>query len=306
LRAPVKEIPPRLSVQIRTFYHHLWVSHKGTEEERTLARVSLPLRQDLGMQLHGTLLLRSQLFNGLSTEFVTCVAAKLRQRYLSRREIVVCAGDVCHSLFLVKHGELELVDAHDAQLLVIATGSLFGESNVLHTHPRAQLLTLRAVCERNEVYSLVSHDMQDVLCKFPLDSKRFHEHNVATLLEQAKRFDRAMAQLVEHRAAGGAAGGDAASAAASSVASAAAAKSALSRGVQKKAWVEHPESPCRLRWSLVLVLGFLVYAFSVPAMLAFTRDAESSAMDAGRFQAFYTALAFNYVVDLVFLVELYR
>ena len=149
--------------------------------DATLSCLPMAMQQEVRWALHEDLLSKVHLFRNLPVPpvvFLRAVAMVLRQELCLAGDIVIEAGDVGRSMYLLHRGEMEVLDAagtevgggatHGGRAKAIALlreGAFFGELAIIVPHLRRQN-TIRAR-SRCEYFSLAREDLEKVYEDFP-------------------------------------------------------------------------------------------------------------------------------------------
>ena len=102
-------LPKDLIYRVSRYYDYIWMNQKqgmGSNSAGVLhdADLSMPLRKEIALQLHGPLLAQLSLFHGCSADCLFAVAMKLRTHMYLPNDLIFLKGDFARELYFIRKG----------------------------------------------------------------------------------------------------------------------------------------------------------------------------------------------------------
>ncbi len=159
-----RHVPLELQARVRDYYNYIWESRIGQETE-ILEDLPKPLRIEIALHTHRTILEQVPLFAGADGEFFRELVVHLRPVVFLPGQPLMKRGEVGRELYFIDQGSVEVLDRDDSEVLaVLRDGDFVGEMALLADQPRANTVIAVEYCR---VYALDRAGLDRVLAGFP-------------------------------------------------------------------------------------------------------------------------------------------
>ncbi len=159
-----RRVPRELQARVRDYYTYIWDSRIGQETE-ILEDLPTPLRVEIALHTHRSILERVPLFSGAGEDFFRELVVHLRPAVFLPGERLMRRGEVGRELYFIEKGKVEVLDRDDAEVLAeLHGGDFVGEMALLADQPRANTVVAVGYCN---VYALDRTGFDHVLEGFP-------------------------------------------------------------------------------------------------------------------------------------------
>ena len=106
-----------------------YINHAQTflNEEHMLDDLSPPLRREVGVHLNRRLLDQVPVLRSADPAFQASIVSLLRPTVVLAGEYIICAGDVGYEMYILRQGNVAVLDSDRHDLYQLTDGSFFGE-----------------------------------------------------------------------------------------------------------------------------------------------------------------------------------
>lgn len=132
-----------LKSKTRAYYHYLWTSKKGYQDQSLLEGLPNKLQSELFLFINKSIIEKVPFLKGASPELIEALMNKLEPRIFVPGEKIFKAGDPGDALYLIQSGEVEILTPDLKTIARLGDGAFFGEMALLTEKPRNA--TARAV-----------------------------------------------------------------------------------------------------------------------------------------------------------------
>lgn len=162
-----QNLPLDLRYRIRSYYHHSFakLNASAQSEDAIFHELSGSLRREIMMFLNDELVQHVPFFKGRDRAFISSLVVLLRLENAGPQDYVILAGEVGHSMYFIRRGELDVVSADRSTVYTtLHSGQYFGELALLHNSKRSA--SVRSV-NHCELLSLSRDDFTTLLFDYP-------------------------------------------------------------------------------------------------------------------------------------------
>jgi voltage-gated potassium channel len=168
------DVPPELQSSVLKFYNHL-LSHRANEnEERIISELPHALQSELQVYMNLKPISRVRLFEGCSGECFRAAAHRLIQVFHAPGDIVVRKGEPGDAMYLIGHGELEVLDG-ERLVATLGPGQCFGEMALVVEGPRHADVRASTYCD---LFKLTKEKFLELTSEHP--DLRANAHAIAS------------------------------------------------------------------------------------------------------------------------------
>jgi hypothetical protein len=164
-------IPVSLQRQVFSFYHHLLNERMSDKDNTIINELPQALQSELNIYMKIKLIKNVHIFSDSSTPCLKMIAQKLQQSYFSPSEYIIRNGTVGEKMFIIAHGEVEVVQEHKT-LATLKDGQFFGEIALLEESKRVADVKSKTYCD---LYTLHKDDFIEIVERFPKLGEKFKQ-----------------------------------------------------------------------------------------------------------------------------------
>eukprot|EP00736_Rhodelphis_marinus_P007637 Rmarinus@m.3765 len=159
-----RQLPPSLANRIHKYCEFRW-RNTVFDEDSVLDELSSSLRFEVIMHLSRDLILNVPFFRGADETFLRNVVPLLRCDLVAPGDTVFDYGAVGLEMYIIRQGQVEVLDKEGLRVATIGTGGYFGEVAFVQ-HEVRRTATVRSVtyCE---LYTLSKVDLDKAVKYFP-------------------------------------------------------------------------------------------------------------------------------------------
>ncbi|CAM1296306.1 Uncharacterised protein g1524 [Pycnogonum litorale] len=175
----MRRVPDHLQNKVIKWFDYLWMTHKSSDEERSVGCLPDKLKAEIAIHVHLDTLKRVEIFQNTEAGFLCELVLRLRPVLFSPGDYICRKGEVGKEMYIVNRGRLEVVaDNGKTVLATLKAGSYFGEISILNMGPAGNRRTasVRSV-GYSDLFCLYKQDMWDVLKEYP--AARVRLENIA-------------------------------------------------------------------------------------------------------------------------------
>lgn len=157
-------IPMPLQDQIFSFYDHYFGKRLSNNDHLLINELPASIQNQLAIFMKMKMMRNIFIFQKLNEECQTAMASKLNQEFFSPGEYIIKIGDIGDKLYLMAHGEAEVIDVHGDIFALLGEGNFFGERALLEDSKRIASVRAKGHCD---LYSLKKEDFNQVMKQYP-------------------------------------------------------------------------------------------------------------------------------------------
>lgn len=177
-----RDIPPELRRRVMDYYGHLWESDSGPNERQLLDELPEPLRTDMALVMHRTLLRNVPLFRDAQTALLKEIVLLLRPELVPPGTTFIHEGEAGDCMYFISSGTVEVVSADGQRVhATLEDGDYVGELALVLDRPRSASVRTRGYCD---LYVLTRRDFERVLAAHP----EFRTHIAETVERRARKI----------------------------------------------------------------------------------------------------------------------
>jgi voltage-gated potassium channel len=161
-----RRFPRHLVEKVNSFYHYVWTTRSGRDQEESFAELPESLRTEIALHLNRRILKKVPLFQDASEEFLQEIVLLLEPRLYMPGDLVFREGDLGDAMFFVSSGSVEAFSESDPTIepILMGEGSYFGEIALTEESPRTRSIRTTGFCE---LYELGKDVFDQFLAKYP-------------------------------------------------------------------------------------------------------------------------------------------
>lgn len=162
-------IPYSLQKQTFSFYNHLLNKNISEQDGDTIKDLPQALQNELNIYMKIKFIRNVHIFKDCSTPCLKMIAQRLEQTFHSPGEYIIKKGDVGDEMFIIGHGDLQVVTAEKV-LAELKAGQFFGEMALLEDTIRNADVQTKAYCD---LYTFKKSDFLEIIEKYPNLEEKF-------------------------------------------------------------------------------------------------------------------------------------
>eukprot|EP00058_Branchiostoma_floridae_P006940 XP_002592428.1 hypothetical protein BRAFLDRAFT_67294 [Branchiostoma floridae] len=170
------EICPNLRRRVVNYMILMWGKLRGEEVAGSMGLMHdmpVALQQDVAFEEAKEVLEQVPLFQETDPSFLRELAVNTRAVLYAPGDVIVYSGDITRDLHMIRKGYCEiLTDDLADTLCIMGPGQYFGQLSLLFGDQQPDTIRSRTYVE---LIILTRDDLEDVLSKYPLVEKQFHE-----------------------------------------------------------------------------------------------------------------------------------
>ena len=157
-------LPVAMRSKVRAYYHYLWTSRKGYQDQSLLEGLPSKLQSELFFHINRTIVERVPFLKGASQELIEDLMNELEPRIFIPGERIFRAGDDGDALYLVHSGQVEVLSRENQFIALLDEGAFFGEMALVSEQPRSATVRAKSFCD---LYVLQKESFQKVTDAYP-------------------------------------------------------------------------------------------------------------------------------------------
>ena len=162
------EIPKKLRGEVFGFYEHLINKKLSDNDTKIIAELPQSLQHELQTYIKIKLISPIPVFHGLPHECLKEVALRLKQQFFSAGDYIIKKGDTGNEMYIIDHGDAEVLGSQDLRIAQLGEGQCFGEIALLTEVKRTADVKALSYCD---LFKFEKSDFEELCKKFePLHS----------------------------------------------------------------------------------------------------------------------------------------
>lgn len=160
----MNRIPPHLRGKIRAYYHYMWQSRKGYEDETLLEGLPGKIQSELNLHINQSMVEKVPFLQQASHELIEDLMNELEARVFVPDERIFRIDEDGDALYFVHNGEVEILDRNNQPIVQLGDGAFFGEMALISDKPRSATAKSRTFCH---AHVLKKEAFRRVTTKYP-------------------------------------------------------------------------------------------------------------------------------------------
>ncbi|XP_030055593.1 cyclic nucleotide-gated channel alpha-4 [Microcaecilia unicolor] len=186
-----------LKRRIISWYQHLQINKKMTNENEILQNLPERLRAEVAVSVHLPTLSKVPIFQNCEKSLLEELVLKLQPQVYSPGEYVCKKGDIGREMYIIKEGKLAVVaDDGVTEYVRLGEGQYFGEISILNikgnTSGNRRTANIKSI-GYSDLFCLSKEDLKEVLIEYP-DAKAILEEKGREILIKMKKLDENLAE----------------------------------------------------------------------------------------------------------------
>ncbi|XP_067949992.1 cyclic nucleotide-gated channel alpha-3-like [Watersipora subatra] len=182
-------VPQSLQARVIRWFDYLWQVKRGVSKTDTLNLLPERLKAEIAIHIHLETLKKVAIFQNTEAGFLKELVLRLEPALFSPGDFVCRKGEIGKEMYIVKKGELQVMD-DTKELAVIRPGGYFGEISILNMGDIGNKRTASVISiGYSDLFCLKKDDMCDVLRDYPLARVRLEEMAMQRLLGENEAKD---------------------------------------------------------------------------------------------------------------------
>jgi voltage-gated potassium channel len=161
-------VPKSLQRQVFHYYGHILNQRISENDTKMIQELPPALRHELEVFMNVKLINGVPLFKNCPSICLKEVASSLEQNFFSPGEFIVRKGEIGAEMFLIGHGEVDVLDDDANVIATLKEGQFFGEIALLKTEKRIADVRAKSYCD---LYILTKDNFIPILNRYPILEK---------------------------------------------------------------------------------------------------------------------------------------
>jgi len=183
-------VPTDLQNQVKAYHDYIWINQKQYDDSIGLLsdkQMSTDLQRKLALHLYKDVVMHISFFAHVDDTVLGQICLSLKTLIFLPYDMILFKGDVGKELFIIAKGVVEVLrddlppeKRKDANIILLRSGSFFGEIALVMEVRRTCSVMAKTVCEIN---ILMQRTFDDILREHPDFARKMNELVVARQLE---------------------------------------------------------------------------------------------------------------------------
>lgn len=158
------QVPESIREEIFTFYNHMMTKRLSDNDSKIISELPTVLQNELQVYMKIKLISNLPIFHELNFECLKEVALNLKQVFFSAGDVIIKTGDHGNEMYIIDHGELEVIGAENKIFAKLSHGQCFGEIALLLDMTRMADVRATTYCD---LYKLEKTDFKRLIVNYP-------------------------------------------------------------------------------------------------------------------------------------------
>jgi len=163
-------VPDKTQKEVFRFYNHMVKKRLSDNDTKMISELPHALQKELQIYMKSKLIRDIPFFKQTPTQCLLMTAQKLEQAFFSPGDSIIKKGDVGHEMFIIGHGEVEVLIDEKKVIATLHDGEFFGEVALLKETNRTADVVAKSYCD---VYRLDKESFNEIVGKFPALGQEF-------------------------------------------------------------------------------------------------------------------------------------
>lgn len=158
------QTPPELRGKIRAYYHYMWSSKKGYQDQTLLEGLPSKIQSELFLHINRTIIERVPFLRGAERELLGELMNELKPRVFVPGERIFRIDEAGDALYFIHSGDVEVLSRDNGTIARLGEGAFFGEMALISDSPRTATVRATTFCD---LYCLPRDSFQRVTAAYP-------------------------------------------------------------------------------------------------------------------------------------------
>lgn len=140
-------IPKPLQKQVYHFYNHLMQKRMSENDQKILQELPNALQSELLIYTKIKLISNVKIFRNVTMACMKDIARSLEQVFYMPGETIINQGEVGQEMFIIGHGEVEVIGPEGQVLATLGPGACFGEIALIQEVTRQATVRSKSYCD---------------------------------------------------------------------------------------------------------------------------------------------------------------
>lgn len=159
------KIPNGLQEAAITHYRHLFSKRLSDNDEKIIADLPHALQQEMHIYMKIKLISNIPIFQNCPHECLKDISTHLEQIYSSPGEMIITIGDIGEEMFIISHGNVDVILESGERVATIHDGQIFGEIALLKETTRPANIQSQTYCD---LYKLTKKNFNQIIKRYPI------------------------------------------------------------------------------------------------------------------------------------------
>ncbi|MFA6238510.1 MAG: ion transporter [Bacteriovorax sp.] len=159
------KIPDGLQHAAINHYSHLFSKRLSDNDEKIIADLPHALQQEMQIYMKIKLISNIPVFQNCPHECLKDVSTHLEQIYSSPGDLIIKIGDMGEEMFVISHGNVDVILASGERVATLHDGQIFGEIALLKETARTANIQSQTYCD---LYKLTKKSFNEIVKRYPI------------------------------------------------------------------------------------------------------------------------------------------
>ena len=159
------KVPDHLQQEAINHYGHLFSKRLSDNDEKIIADLPHALQQEMQVYMKIKLISNIPIFHNCTPECLKDVSMKLEQIYSSPGDLIIKIGEIGEEMFIISHGNVDVVLASGERVASLHDGQIFGEIALLKEITRTANIQSQNYCD---LYKLTKKSFNEIIERYPV------------------------------------------------------------------------------------------------------------------------------------------
>jgi voltage-gated potassium channel len=158
------KIPAKLQGEVHRYYRHKLQNRLSENDSLIVADLPLSLQNEIHLYMRVKLISEIPVFTGLPSECLILISQSLEQVSFTGGEEIISIGTKGEEMFIIDHGEVQVVNEHGHIVANLKHGQCFGEVALLQETHRTAGVRAITYCD---TFKLSKKNFENISREFP-------------------------------------------------------------------------------------------------------------------------------------------
>lgn len=159
------KIPDKLQTAAINHYSHLYSKRLSDNDEKIIADLPHALQQEMQIYMKIKLISNIPVFQNCPHDCLKDVSMHLEQIYSSPGDMIIKIGDIGEEMFIIAHGNVDVVLPSGERVATLHDGQIFGEIALLKETTRTANIQSQTYCD---LYKLTKKSFNEIVQRYPV------------------------------------------------------------------------------------------------------------------------------------------
>jgi voltage-gated potassium channel len=158
-------IPENLQQAAISHYSHLYSKRLTENDEKIISDLPHALQQEMQIYMKIKLISNLNVFQNCPPDCLKEIATHLDQLYSSPGDLIIKIGDIGDEMFILAHGNVDVILASDERVATLHDGQIFGEIALIKETTRTANVVSLGYCD---LYKLTKTNFLEITKRYPI------------------------------------------------------------------------------------------------------------------------------------------